>query len=116
MVTIFTDTFKSLYYEHFMGSFTQYFYDIVIAERIEQGIKADRISKPTKKKGLLGRKTMLRWAMWKGDIRVKIITKHKATKARVIRPCLPKYLVLTLLSLFWQTNLPICQKTKMKTI
>ena len=43
---------------------------------------------------------MLRWAMWKGDIRVKIITKHKATKAKAIRPCLPKYPVLTLLSLF----------------
>jgi hypothetical protein len=39
MVTLFTDTFKSLYYEHLMGSFTQYFYDIVSAERIEQGIK-----------------------------------------------------------------------------
>jgi hypothetical protein len=56
MVTLFTDTFKSLYYKHLMGSFTQHFYDIVIAERIEQGIKAGRISKPTKKKGFARRK------------------------------------------------------------
>ena len=51
MVTLFTNTFKSLSYEHLMGSSTQIFYDVVVAaERIEQGIKASRILKPTEKK------------------------------------------------------------------
>jgi hypothetical protein len=34
-----------------MGSSTEYFYDdVIIAKRIEQGIKTFRISEPTKKK------------------------------------------------------------------
>jgi hypothetical protein len=45
MVTLFANTFKSQYYEHLMGNSDQYFYDVVIiAERIEQEIKAGRIS------------------------------------------------------------------------
>jgi hypothetical protein len=36
--------------------------------------------------------------MWKKSIRVKIITKSKATKAKTIRPRLPKYPISTLLS------------------
>ena len=55
MVTLFTDTFKSLYYEHLKGSFTQHFYDIVIAERIEQGIKTNRISKLIEKNEFIGK-------------------------------------------------------------
>jgi len=40
-----------------MGSSAQYFYDVVvITERIEQRIKADRILEPTEKKGFNGRK------------------------------------------------------------
>jgi hypothetical protein len=40
-----------------MVSFAQYFYDVVvIAERIEQWIRAGIISKPTKKKGYTERK------------------------------------------------------------
>jgi hypothetical protein len=35
MVTLFANTFKSSYYEHLMGSCAQYFYDVVIAEKIE---------------------------------------------------------------------------------
>jgi len=43
MVTLFANTFKSPYYEHMMSSSTWYFYDVVIiAERIEQEIKAGR--------------------------------------------------------------------------
>jgi response regulator of citrate/malate metabolism len=36
--------------------------------------------------------------MWKKSIRVKIITKSKATKAKTIRTRLPKYPISTLLS------------------
>jgi spore germination protein GerM len=46
MVTLFVNTFKSLYNQHLMGSYAQYFYDIVvIVEIIKQGIKAGRKSK-----------------------------------------------------------------------
>jgi hypothetical protein len=51
MVSLFANTFKSPCYEHLMGSSTEYFYDdVIIAKRIEQGIKTFRISEPTKKK------------------------------------------------------------------
>jgi hypothetical protein len=57
MVTLFINTFKSLYYEHLIGRSSQHFYDVVvIAERIQQGIRAGRISKPTEKKGFTKRK------------------------------------------------------------
>jgi len=57
MVTLFADTFKSSYYEHLMGSSAQYFYyAIVNTERIEQGIRVERILKPTKKKGFTKRR------------------------------------------------------------
>jgi hypothetical protein len=42
---------SNAYYKHLIGSSTQYFYDVIIARRIEQGIKGGRISKPTEKKG-----------------------------------------------------------------
>ena len=49
MVTLFANTFKAPYYEHF--------YDVVrIADRIEQGIKAGRIIEPLETKGFIGRK------------------------------------------------------------
>jgi len=51
MMNLFINTFKSLYYEYLMGNSIQYFYDVVvIAERKKQGIRADRILKPTEKK------------------------------------------------------------------
>jgi len=51
MVTLFANTFKSLYNEHLMGSSAQYFYDIVvIVEIIKQGIKAGRKLKSTENK------------------------------------------------------------------
>jgi len=57
MVTLFANTFKEPYYEHLIGNSSQHFYDAVrIAERIEQGIKAMRISKPLEKKGFTGRR------------------------------------------------------------
>jgi hypothetical protein len=57
IVTLFVNTFKSPYYEHLMGSFIQYFYDVVvIIGRIEQGIITGRISEPTEKKGFTKRK------------------------------------------------------------
>jgi hypothetical protein len=50
MVTLFTNTFKSPYYEYLMGSFAQHLCDVVvIAKRIEKGVRADKISKPTEK-------------------------------------------------------------------
>jgi len=57
MVTLFANTFKAPYYEHIMGSSSQYIYDVVrIYERIEQEIKAGRISELLEKKGFTGRK------------------------------------------------------------
>jgi hypothetical protein len=44
-----------------MGCSVQHFYDVVvIVERIEQRIRADIISEPPKKGGLLGRKMILK--------------------------------------------------------
>jgi len=57
MVTLFSNTFKSPYFEHLVGSSAQYFYDVVtIAERIEQAIRMGRMLEPTEKKGLTGKK------------------------------------------------------------
>lgn len=57
MVTLFVNTFKSLYYEHLVGSSTQQFYDDVrIAKRIKQGIKSRRRAEPVEKKGFAGKK------------------------------------------------------------
>ena len=61
MVNLFANNFKSPYYEHLMGCSIQHFYDVVvIVERIEQRIRADIISEPPKKGGLLGRKMILK--------------------------------------------------------
>jgi hypothetical protein len=44
-----------------MGSFVPHFYDdVIIAERIEQEIRASRISEPIEKKWFIMRKKMLR--------------------------------------------------------
>jgi len=57
MVTLFSNTFRAPYYEHLMGSSAQHFYDAVrIAERIEQGIRSERIAEPIEKKGFVGKK------------------------------------------------------------
>jgi hypothetical protein len=57
MVTLFSNTFKSPYFEHLVGSSAQHFYDAVtIAERIEQTIKIGRMLEPTEKKGFTGEK------------------------------------------------------------
>jgi hypothetical protein len=57
MVTLFANTFKAPYYEHIMGSSSQHIYDVVrIYERIEQEIKAGRISELLEKKGFTRRK------------------------------------------------------------
>jgi hypothetical protein len=57
IVTLFANTFKSLYYEHLIGSSAQYFYDdVIITKRIKQGIKVDIILKLTKKKGFTRKK------------------------------------------------------------
>lgn len=56
-MTLFANTFKSPCYEHLMGSSAQHFYDVVIiTDRIEQGIKADKISKSIEKKGFTRKK------------------------------------------------------------
>ena len=52
MVTLFANTFKAPYYEHLMGSSSQYFYD---AMPIPSGIKAGRIAELLEKKGFIGR-------------------------------------------------------------
>jgi hypothetical protein len=57
MVTLLANTFKSQYYEHLMGNSVQHFYDaVIIAERIEQGIKTSRISKRIEKNEFIGKK------------------------------------------------------------
>lgn len=57
MVTLFSITFKSPYFEHLVGSSAQHFYDAVtIAERIEQTIRMRRMLEPTEKKGFTGKK------------------------------------------------------------
>ena len=48
------------------------FYNIVIIiERIEQGIRASRISEPTKKKGFTGRKKDVEVSNVEGEYKVK---------------------------------------------
>jgi len=57
MVTLFSNTFKSPYFEHLVGSSAQHFYDVVnIAERIEQAIRMGRMLEPTEKKDFTGKK------------------------------------------------------------
>ena len=58
MVTLFANTLKDLYYEHVMGSSAQQFTDVVVvAERIEQGVKSGIILVPTvEKRGFEGKK------------------------------------------------------------
>jgi len=52
MVTLFVNTLKPSYYEHVMGSSAQQFTNVVaVAKRIEKGVKSDRISIPTEKRG-----------------------------------------------------------------
>jgi len=56
MVTLLANTFKSQYYEHLMGNFVQHlYYAVIIAERIEQGIKTNRISKLIEKNEFIGK-------------------------------------------------------------
>jgi hypothetical protein len=56
MVTLFADTLKAPYYEYMMGSSARQFTNVVImCERIEQGVKSDRISTPTEKRGFEGK-------------------------------------------------------------
>jgi hypothetical protein len=84
MVTLFANTFKAPYYEHLMGSSSQHFYDAVrIDERIEQGIKAGRISESLEKKGFIGRKR-------EGDVN----NLEGGTRAREWIPITHKYLPL----------------------
>jgi len=55
MVTLFANMLKAPYYEYVMDSLTQQFTnDVVVAERIEQGVKSGRISAPAEKKGFKG--------------------------------------------------------------
>jgi len=57
MVTLFANTLKDPYYEHVMGSLAQQFTDVVVvAERIEQGVKSGRISAPVEKRGFEGKR------------------------------------------------------------
>ena len=57
MVTLFANTLRAPYYEHVMGSSAQQFMDaVVVAERIEQGIRSGRISAPVEKKGFKGKR------------------------------------------------------------
>jgi hypothetical protein len=94
MVTLFANTFKSLYNEHLMGSSAQYFYDIVvIVEIIKQGIKAGRISKSTENKGFTRRRN---------DIEVSNVeVGYKSKKNyQTYSYQTSKYPVLHLLSLF----------------
>jgi hypothetical protein len=56
MVIFFANTFKSSYYKHLMGSSTQqFYYNVRIAERIEQAIKIGKNRGPT-----MGSRTMMR--------------------------------------------------------
>ncbi|XP_073259781.1 uncharacterized protein [Populus alba] len=84
MVTLFANTFKAPYYEHLMGSSSQHFYDDVrVAERIEQGIKAGRISEPLEKKGFVGRKR-------EGDVN-NLEGEYKGKKVNYQNPQIPTH-------------------------
>ena len=51
-ISLFSSTFKALYFEYLVRSSAQHFTDlVVIAERIEQAIGLGKISNPTKKNG-----------------------------------------------------------------
>ena len=77
MVTLFANTFKAPYYEHLMGSSSQHFYDVVcIAERIEQEIKAGRITEPSQTKGFIGRKMESHVNNFEGGSKGKIVDSY----------------------------------------
>ena len=51
MINLFVSTFKAPYFEYLVGSFAQYFSDLVaIAERIEQAIHLGRVTDSIEKK------------------------------------------------------------------
>jgi len=57
MITLFANTLKDPYYEHVMGSSAQQFTDdVVVVERIGQGVKSGRISAPVEKRGSEGKR------------------------------------------------------------
>jgi hypothetical protein len=57
MVTLFANTLKDPYYEHVMGSSAQQFTDVVVvAKRIEQGVKSGKIFALVEKRGFEGKK------------------------------------------------------------
>jgi len=78
MVTLFANTLKAPYYEHVMGSSAQQFTDVVVVcERIEQGIKSDRISAPTEKEASKGKmSTILETTIRVGKPHPKTTTLH----------------------------------------
>ena len=50
MINLFSNTFKTPYFEYLIRSSAQHFTDlVVIAERIEQAIELGKIANPTKK-------------------------------------------------------------------
>jgi hypothetical protein len=50
MISLFSNTFKSSYFEYLVRSSAQHFTDlVVIAERIEQAIRLGKIANPTEK-------------------------------------------------------------------
>jgi len=101
MVTLFTNTFKSPYYEYLIGSSAQHFYDVVvIAERIKYGIRADRILEPTKKKWFTRGKMDAEVSNIKIGYKGKKDFQPKAIIAKATKPRLLKYLISTLLILF----------------
>ena len=55
MISLFSNTFKALYFEYLVRSSAQHFTDLVIiAERIEQAIGLGKIVDPTEKNGFTG--------------------------------------------------------------
>jgi len=57
MINLFSNTFKAFYFEHLIGTMIQHFIDIVIvAERIEQGMRAGRITDLSDKKSFIREK------------------------------------------------------------
>jgi hypothetical protein len=72
MINLFVNTFKALYFEYLIGSFTQYFSDLAaIAERIEQAIRLGRIADSTEETHFTRKKKEIEVYNIKGDYKGK---------------------------------------------
>lgn len=88
MVSLFSTTFKALYFEYLVKSSTQYFTDLdIITKRIENAIELGKIANSTEGKGFTGKKKELRFTI----LKVVINAREKTTKTKTLTPSIANF-------------------------